>query len=143
MYALSAQVLAAVHFREKHFQIFSLVTSAKIKCEANQFPPPNQEKARSLVSSAISNCRTAESLSSRSEHAVRLNGVESGMLQADLGSVFGDRLTIDDTPHALMLPKADSVEHLFEVGVWRDADTCSILAFSRWCNYLLFVRSTI
>ena len=50
------------------------------------------------------------------EHAVRVNGVDSGLLSADLRAVFGGRPTLDKLPEALMLPKVDSVDHLQQVG---------------------------
>ena len=61
---------------------------------------------------------------------MRINGVESGMLQQDLAAVFA-RGSCDQAakshdhkskshdpgePHAVLLPKVDSVEHLLEVG---------------------------
>ncbi len=88
-----------------------------------------QENARRLVRSAIVNCRSPASLSARGEHVIRINGVESGMLQEDLAAVFhrgsciptgkSHDLGIEShdaaEPHALLLPKVDSVEHLLEV----------------------------
>ena len=52
---------------------------------------------------------------------VRINGFESGMLHDDLEAVFCDptgrseKDTVNGFPHALMLPKCDSVEQLSEV----------------------------
>lgn len=82
---------------------------------------PIQEKARKCVQQAIINCRSSGLPSSKSEHIVRINGFESGMLHDDLEAVFCDpsgmseRDELNGFPHAIMLPKCDSVEQLLEV----------------------------
>ena len=50
------------------------------------------------------------------EHVVRVNGVDSGLLKADLSAVFAGKPSPDQLPDALMLPKVESVEHLQQVG---------------------------
>ena len=49
---------------------------------------------------------------------MRINGFESGLLHDDLEAVFAgshDVGSTDGLPNAIMLPKCDSVEQLFEV----------------------------
>ena len=66
-------------------------------------------------------CRHSDSQSAHSEHVVRVNGVESGLMHLDLAAVFqqGSHDQSHDhhggSPDAIMLPKADSVEHIAEV----------------------------
>ena len=55
---------------------------------------------------------------------VRINSFESGMLHDDLEAVFYDPLgkceevdEVNGFPHAIMLPKCDSVEQLSEVTI--------------------------
>ena len=60
---------------------------------------------------AIEMCRHSGSQSAHSEHVVRLNGVESGLMHLDLAAVFHH----GGSPDAIMLPKANSVEHIAEV----------------------------
>ena len=50
----------------------------------------------------------------KSEYVIRVNGVESGLMSADLRAVFeaGPR-----EPDALMIPKCESIEHLQQVCV--------------------------
>ena len=81
-----------------------------------------QEKARKLVQQAVVDCRASGLPSAGAEHMVRINGFESGMLHDDLEAVFCDTTGRDETedqvngfPHAIMMPKCDSVEQLMEV----------------------------
>ena len=80
-----------------------------------------QEKARQNVQQAVMDCRSSGLASSASEHVVRINGFESGMLHSDLEAVFCDpagrseKDAVNGFPHAIMLPKCDSVEQLSEV----------------------------
>ena len=47
---------------------------------------------------------------------VRVNGVESGMMELDLAAVVGGASDVPgEPPDALLLPKCDSVEHLRQV----------------------------
>lgn len=62
---------------------------------------------------------------------MRINGFESGMLHDDLEAVFCDPLgrceevdEVNGFPHAIMLPKCDSVEQLSEVGRPRRQCVC-------------------
>ena len=54
--------------------------------------------------------------SSSSERVVRINGIDSEMLNEDLASIFGN---VGDMSHldALMLPKCESKEHLRQVHI--------------------------
>ena len=81
-----------------------------------------QEKAREHVQQALINCRLSGLPSLMSEHVVRINGFESGMLHSDLEAVFCDPSgqsegddEVNGFPDAIMLPKCDSVEQLSEV----------------------------
>ena len=63
-------------------------------------------------------------MSTHSEHVVRINGVESGLMHHDLSAVFRSHDASSwshdlrsGSPDAVMLPKADSVEHIAEVCV--------------------------
>lgn len=47
-----------------------------------------------------------------SECVVRVNGADSGLMSHDLRAVFGAG---QPEPHALMLPKCESVEQLYQV----------------------------
>ena len=68
-------------------------------------------------------CRASGLPSAWAEHMVRINGFESGMLHDDLEAVFCDTTgrrdetkdQVNGVPHAIMMPKCDSVEQLMEV----------------------------
>ena len=51
------------------------------------------------------------------ELVVRINGVESGMMELDLEVVVGGFAEVDggELPDSILLPKCDSVEHLRQV----------------------------
>ncbi len=50
------------------------------------------------------------------ELVVRINGMESGMMQEDLEVVVGGYSDVDgEVPDSILLPKCDSVEHLRQV----------------------------
>lgn len=72
-------------------------------------------KARESIGAAIATCRHGDSLSAHSEHVVRINGVESGLMHLDLSSVFRSCDSHMVSPDAIMLPKVDSVDHIQEV----------------------------
>lgn len=77
-----------------------------------------QENARRLVQGAIASCRSSGLAGAKAEHVVRINGFESGLLHDDLEAVFAGSHDVDSAnglPNAIMLPKCDSVEQLFEV----------------------------
>lgn len=70
-----------------------------------------QDFARHLIQETLSTCRGPNT-----EHVVRVNGNDSGLLGADLKAVFGGNPPPNKLPDALMLPKVESVEHLQQVG---------------------------
>ena len=80
-----------------------------------------QEKARKHVQQAVINCRASGLPGALAEHVVRINGFESGMLHDDLEAIFSDTTGRSETdqvkgfPHAIMMPKCESVEQLMEV----------------------------
>ena len=88
----------------------------------------SQEKARQNVQSAIANCRMKGCPSVHSEHVVRVNDTESGLLPLDLEAVFkscdpaswSHDLSHDPRgvmPDALLLPKVETTEQLQEVRI--------------------------
>ena len=74
-----------------------------------------QEVARDSVGAALATCRHGDSLSVHSEHVVRVNGVESGLLNLDLSGAFRSCDSHGVSPDAIMLPKTDTVDHIAEV----------------------------
>ena len=81
--------------------------------------------ARDSVGAAIATCCRGDSFSAHSEHVVRVNGVESGLLNLDLSGVFRSCDFHGVSPDAIMLPKADTVEHIAEVMcVWVKVVSC-------------------
>lgn len=77
-----------------------------------------KDKARHSIPGAIAKCRLQNP---KAEKVVRVNAVDSGMIQADLAAIFGkshDQASEScdrSKPDALMLPKVDSEEHLAEL----------------------------
>lgn len=74
-----------------------------------------QEIARNAIGAAIATCRRGDSASRHSEHVVRVNGIDSGLLHFDLQAVFKSCDNHGVSPDAIMLPKVDTVEHIKEV----------------------------
>ena len=74
---------------------------------------------------ALINCRSSGQPGSLSEHVVRINGFDSGMLHDDLEAVFCDPTgrsetdEVNSVPHAIMFPKCDGVEQLSEVRMYK------------------------
>ena len=73
---------------------------------------------------AMATCRHGDSTTATSEHVVRVNGVESGLLNLDLAGVFQPKSRDSyseshdvhtESPDAIMLPKVDCIEHITEV----------------------------
>ena len=62
--------------------------------------------------SAIAQCHDGDSAG---ELVVRVNGIDSGMMRADLEAVLDGSHDPSCDPEALVLPKVESVEHLQEV----------------------------
>ena len=59
------------------------------------------------------------------ELIIRINGIDSGLMELDLEAVFGNRSHdpsnevngLSNIPDSIMLPKCDNVEHLRQVWV--------------------------
>lgn len=81
-----------------------------------------QDTARRLAGSAVANSRKS-GRGAHQELVVRVNGVESGLMDLDLGAVLGrshestgeGEEVGGGVPDSIMLPKCDSVEHLRQV----------------------------
>ncbi len=72
--------------------------------------------ARSAIPAAVSGYRVS-GCGRHQEVVVRVNGVDSGMLQEDLSATLGNSGSglQGSVPDSLMLPKCESVEHLRQV----------------------------
>eukprot|EP00731_Ephydatia_muelleri_P031540 Em0023g47a len=66
-----------------------------------------KDVARHLIQDTLGTCRAPNT-----EHVVRVNGSDSGLLDADLKAVFGGNPSPSKLPDALMLPKVENTEHL-------------------------------
>ena len=74
-----------------------------------------QKVSRNAIGAAIATSRHRNSASRLSEHVVRVNSVDSGLLHSDLRAVFRSCEGHMMSPDAIMLPKVDTIEHLMEV----------------------------
>lgn len=66
---------------------------------------------------AIATSRHGNSSTQLSEHVVRVNSIDSGLVNLDLREVFKSCDSHKVSPDAVMLPKVETVEHVAEVTI--------------------------
>ena len=91
----------------------------------------SQDIARKSIGVAIATSRRGDSASALSEHVVRVNGVNSGLMNSDLREVFRSCDSHVMSPDAIMLPKVESAEHVAEVSNFKKINILTVAPLKR------------